>query len=170
MTLRFRSQFLHSCCVDVDPYCGGSSLANVSVAVRSTILELCTIWCMCVHASYMKMTRGTNLMQQFASWYLSSFSVPFLWYAALSLRYHPYQLMVTWDGGDVPTPIKTDSHCELLRRTNFPVLPLHINLSTVQCLSDRHVRHLVHVRPTTSAASYPEIKLLVNATVACYVS
>jgi hypothetical protein len=23
------------------------------------------IWCMCIRASYMKMTRGTNLMQQF---------------------------------------------------------------------------------------------------------
>jgi hypothetical protein len=98
-------------------------------------------------------------------------SVPFLWHAAHSLRYHPYQLIVAWDGGDVPTSIKTDSLCKLLRRTNFQYCHYtHQLVSCTMSMTGRHVRHLVHVRSTTSAASYPEIKLLFNATVACYVS
>lgn len=65
----------------------------------------------------------------------STSSLP-LWHAALSIRHRVCQFTVNCDGGDV-SPIKAESHCELLPGTSFPVsFPLHINLSLVLHLAD----------------------------------
>jgi hypothetical protein len=115
-----QNRFLHTCCV-LRHWCAGPNSAAVTVDVPSTIFEL---------------------------------ESAILWHVVPSLHHHHTPRTT---GGDLPgvggarfVPLRTETHYER-RGTDFPLsLPLHINLSPHQHVTDRLLCQLLHIVPITT--------------------
>jgi hypothetical protein len=112
---------------------------------------------------------GTNFRNSVAPkimhLYPPSFTNSHLHFLTTVLISPPYLLPVNLDGGKHVSPTNTEPHQELLCGTKLPIsFPLHINFSQEQDLIYWLFRHLLHVTPNTSAASYRKVKCLKNTT------